>query len=149
MRNFMENAREEVLRLENALKKIDAFLSHTPEGCLKWQNKNGKTYYYHQFMKDAKWVRRYIKKGETSLARALAQKHYYGVIKPILERNLKELNRFLQKCPSDELEEVYDNLSVERKKISSSCPNQYERKGKAMAGRDLRKEYDVSGEFAV
>lgn len=117
MRNFIKAAREEVLRLENVLKRIDAFSSNAPEGCLKWQNKLGKTYYYHQFMNDDKWTRKYIKKDEVSLARALAQKHYYGVIRPILEKNLNELKRFLRKCPSGELEEVYDNLSVERKNL--------------------------------
>lgn len=47
MHNFIELAKEEVPQLENALKKIDVFLNRAPEGCLKWQNKKGKTYYYH------------------------------------------------------------------------------------------------------
>lgn len=71
MHNFIELAKEEVPQLENALKKIDVFLNHAPEGCLKWQNKKGKTYYYHQYMKDNKWVRRYIKKNEHALAKNL------------------------------------------------------------------------------
>lgn len=115
MHNFIELAKEEVPRLENPIKKIDAFLNNVPEGCLKWQNKNGKTYYYHQFMKDNKWVRRYIKKGEFSLAKTLAQKHYYILIRPILKKMLDEINRFTKKCPLNELEEIYDNLSIERK----------------------------------
>ena len=115
--NFIELAKEEVPQLENALKKIDAFLNHAPEGCLKWQNKKGKTYYYHQYMKDNKWVRRYIKKGELSLAKKLAQKHYYISIRPILKKKLDEIKRFTKKCPSNELEEIYDNLSDERKSL--------------------------------
>ena len=117
MHNFIELAKEEVPQLENALKKIDAFLNHAPEGCLKWQNKKGKTYYYHQYMKDNKWVRRYIKKNELSLAKKLAQKHYYLSIRPILEKMLDETKRFTKKCSSNELEEIYDNLSVERKSL--------------------------------
>ena len=117
MHNFIELAKEEVPQLENALKKIDAFLNHAPEGCLKWQNKKGKTYYYHQYMKDNKWVRRYIKKDELSLAKKLAQKHYYLSIRPILEKMLDETKRFMRKCPSNELEAIYDNLSIERKKL--------------------------------
>ena len=89
MHNFIELAKEEVPQLENALKKIDVFLNRAPEGCLKWQNKKGKTYYYHQYMKDNKWVRRYIKKNELSLAKKLAQKHYYLSIRPILEKMLE------------------------------------------------------------
>ena len=117
MHNFIELAKEEVPQLENVIKKIDAFLNHAPEGCLKWQNRNGKTYYYHQFMRDNKWIRRYIKKGELPLAKMLAQKHYYLSIRPILEKMLDEIKRFMKKCPSNELEKIYDNLSAERKSL--------------------------------
>lgn len=117
MYNIIELAKDEVPQLENILKKIDTFLNHAPEGCLKWQNRNGKTYYYHQFMKDNKWGRRYIKKGELSLAKTLAQKQYYLSIRPILEKMLDETKRFMKKCPSNELEEVYDNLAIERKSL--------------------------------
>ena len=117
MKNFIEIVKKEVPQLENAIKKVDLFLNHAPEGCLKWQNKNGKTYYYHQFMKDNKWVRRYIKKAELSLAKTLAQKQYYISIRPILERMLDEIERFIKKCPLNELEKIYDNLSVERKNL--------------------------------
>lgn len=117
MHNFIQLAKDEVPQLENTLKKIDAFLDNAPEGCLKWQNKKGKTYYYHQFMKNNKWIRRYIKKEELSFAKKLAQKQYYLAIKPIFEKTLNELKRFLKKCPLNELEELYDNLSVERKSL--------------------------------
>ena len=115
MKNFIEIVKKEVPQLENAIKKVDLFLNHAPEGCLKWQNKNGKTYYYHQFMKDNKWVRRYIKKAELSLAKTLAQKHYYISIRYVLAKILDEMKCFAKKCPLNELEEIYDNLSVERK----------------------------------
>lgn len=117
MHNFIELVKEEVPELENALKKINAFLNHAPEGCLKWQHRNGKTYYYHQFMKDNKWVRRYIKKDGLSLAKKFAQKHYYISTKPILEKMLDETRHFTKKCSQNKLEEIYENLSAERKKL--------------------------------
>ena len=117
MNNLIEIAKEKVPQLENALKQVDEFLENVPQGSLKWQNKNGKTYYYHQFMKDNKWVRRYIKKAELSLAKTLAQKQYYLSIRPILERMLDVIERFIKKCPLNELEKIYDNLSVERKNL--------------------------------
>ena len=117
MHNFIELVKEEVPQLENALKQVDEFLENVPQGSLKWQNKNGKTYYYHQFMQNNKWVRRYIKKAELSLAKTLAQKQYYISIRPILERMLDEIERFIKKCPLNELEKIYDNLSVERKNL--------------------------------
>ena len=110
MHNFIQLAKEDVPRLENALKKIDTFLNHAPEGCLKWQNRNGKTYYYQQFMKDNKWVRRYIKKGEYSLAKTLAQKHYYILIRPILEKKLDEIKFSLMN--NNTFESNVDNIAT-------------------------------------
>ena len=42
MLNIIEAAQKEISRLEKMLKRIDMFLAGAPEGCLKWQNKNGK-----------------------------------------------------------------------------------------------------------
>lgn len=98
---FYRISKRKCATIRKYLKKINTFLNHAPEGCLKWQNRNGKTYYYHQFMKDNKWVRRYIKKDELSLAKKLAQKHYYISIRPILEKMLDEIKRFTKKSPSN------------------------------------------------
>lgn len=117
MHNFIQLVEDEVPQLENTLKKIDTFLDNAPEGCLKWQKKKGKTYYYHQFMKDNKWIRRYIKKDELSLAKMLAQKQYYIGIRPLLKKTINEIKRFMKKCPLNELEAIYDDLSVERKSL--------------------------------
>ena len=140
MSSITKIVKEEVKRLENTLKTIDAFLEKAPEGCLKWQNKNGKTYYTHQVERQSdefdnetcndanevrteptkgvsKWIRQYIKKQDISLAKILAQKHYYLTIRPILEKNLNELNRFLKSYKSNELDEIYDSLCDERKRI--------------------------------
>ena len=117
MNKVIQAIRTEVSRIEDDLKKIDIFLHDAPEGCLKYQTKDGKTYYYHQFWDGSKWKRKYIKKSEVLIAKLLAQKQYYGAIRPILKRNLSELNRVLQKCPRDEAEEIYDNLSDERKEL--------------------------------
>lgn len=140
MSNITKLAKEEVNRLESILKKIDVFLEKAPEGCLKWQNKNGKTYYVNQLerekdeiekevcddvneeitekiKRESKWIRKYIKKQDISLAKALAQKHYYLTIRPVLEKNLNELNRFLKSYKSNELDDIYDSLCDERKRI--------------------------------
>lgn len=139
MSNITKLAKEEVNRLESILKKIDVFLEKAPEGCLKWQNKNGKTYYVNQLerekdeiekevcedvneeitekiKRESKWIRKYIKKQDISLAKALAQKHYYLTIRPVLEKNLNELNRFLKSYKSNELDDIYDSLCDERKR---------------------------------
>lgn len=120
-------ANKELDRLEKLLKKINAFLCDTPEGCLKWQKKNGKTYYYQQYVKtdekkqdeknSFKWSRKYIKKEEILIAKQLAHKHYYLLARPIIEKQIKELKKFIDRYPKNELEEIYDELSIERKNL--------------------------------
>lgn len=130
MSDITKMLRDEVNRLETALKKIDAFLEKAPKGCLKWQNKNGKTYYVQQVEGDevnkevsddsykvitanskekSKWIRKYIRKQDISLAKELAQKHYYLLIRPILKKNLNELNNFLKSYKSNDIDEIYDS----------------------------------------
>lgn len=129
--NIIEEAQKEINRLEKMLKGIDMFLSGAPEGCLKWQNKNGKTYYYQQYMQDVpmiadktmdtenfdKWKRKYIRKRDIGIVAALAQKHYYSSVKPLVQKQLKELKQFVNKYPKENLEEIYEALSVERKRF--------------------------------
>lgn len=118
MSEIITVAKREIIKLENILAQIDVFLNNAPKGCLKWQNKNGKTYYYHQLKLDNnKWGREYIKKEELSLANKLAQKHYYALIKPIAKKQLEELEKLVRHYPSDDLEEVYDSLCHERKEL--------------------------------
>ena len=75
------------------IKTVDKFQRHAPEGCLKYQNKGGNTYFFQQYMNEdtKQWDRKYIKKKDFSLARNLAQKHYYMTIRPVLEENLEKL----------------------------------------------------------
>lgn len=129
--NIIEEAQKEINRLEKMLKGIDMFLSVAPEGYLKWQNKNGKTYYYQQYMQDVpmiadktmdtenfdKWKRKYIRKRDIGIVAALAQKHYYSSVKPLVQKQLKELKQFVNKYPKENLEEIYEALSVERKRF--------------------------------
>ena len=159
MTDIVKVAKNEIVKVEQMIKKIDMFLATAPDGCLKWQNKAGKIYYYHQYMLEVqkekkkeedkeksndnkkeenkgksddknndsksdkkkdestdKWKRDYIKKN-SSLAESLAQKHYYITIKPILEKNLNELKRFIKKYQKEKADNVYELLSTERKKL--------------------------------
>ena len=131
MLNIIEEAQKEINRLEKMLKGIDMFLSVAPEGYLKWQNKNGKTYYYQQYLQDVpmiadktmdtenfdKWKRKYIRRRDIGIVAALAQKHYYSSVKPLVQKQLKELKQFVNKYPKENLEEIYEALSVERKRF--------------------------------
>lgn len=131
MTDIVKVAKKEIAELERMLKKIDTFLIDAPDGYLKWQNKAGRTYYYHQYKIDgenggtmnnkevadtSKWKREYIKKS-SPLAETLAQKQYYISIKPILEKNLCELKRFINKYKKENADNIYELLSDERKKL--------------------------------
>lgn len=121
--NIVNEAKKEIVRLENLQKKAEKFIEEAPPGCLKWQNKNGKTYYYHQYMMDDsgqtdKTVKReYIKKNNLSKAANLAQKHYFSIINPLIKKNLKELKRFVNKYKQEELDTIYDSMCDERKQL--------------------------------
>lgn len=133
MNNILKKLKKERAELEKILKSIDAFLENAPKGCLKWQNKKNKTYYYHQFgrredkareiTKDnekndlQKWERKYIKKKDITLAQALAQKQYYDKVRPIIENNVNEINIFLESIQKKEVDYIYDSLSAERKNL--------------------------------
>ncbi len=100
-------------------KIVDQFQIHTPEGCLKYQKKGNRTYFYQQYMNEQtkQWERKYIKKDNRALAKSLAQKHYYSMLKPVLEKNIKALRNFIRQYHPEAMEKIYEGLSVERKEL--------------------------------
>ena len=123
MSDIIQIAKGEVTKLEEMLQEIDAFLNEAPDGCLKWQKKEGKIYYYQQYRMQEKagekWGRKYIRKEEESLAKRLAQKHYYSSVKIIAEKQLGALKQLVERYPDNKMEAVYDELSIERKCLVS------------------------------
>lgn len=122
MSKFINNVKEEIQRLNSLLNSINEFLKKSPEGCLKWRRRNGKIYYYHQHMSAKnsevnKWKQEYIKKNERGLASCLAEKQYYIMIKPVLEKQLHELERLTKLFPNDETEEIYETLCEARREL--------------------------------
>ena len=113
--------KKEIIKLEKMIKKIDEFQKHAPQGCLKIQNKNSRTYFYQQYMNEQtkQWDRKYIKKENSSLAKSLAQKHYYTIIKPVLENNLSEMKNFIKRYQPEAMQKIYDGLSIERRTLIS------------------------------
>jgi len=133
LNEIIKNARKELHRLEKLRVKIQGFLDNAPEGCLKWQRKNGKVYYYQQFVKNLekkrhnemlfnekgvnKWGRKYIRKDEFLVAEKLAQKQYYLSISPIIEKQIALLKKLIDTYPDNKMESIYDELSIERKNL--------------------------------
>lgn len=101
------------------LTKIEEFQKNAPKGCLKYQRKGRKTYFYHQFWDEnsKSWKRKYIKKENSLLMKELAQKHYYIEIYGVLNRNVSALKDLIQKYHPENVQETYEDLSDVRKKL--------------------------------
>ena len=119
MSSLEKETKKEIARLEKMIKTIDAFKEQAPQGCLKIQNRGGDIYFFKQYLNEntKKWERKYIKKSDISVARDLAQKHYYSMIKPLLEENLQVLNCFAEQYKPKEIGPIYDKLSSVRKTL--------------------------------
>ena len=139
MSNIIRDAKAKIVKLEKMIKEIDDFLSDAPEGCLKWQHRRNKTYYYQQYKENsdvddkckeiqaeetngnsAKWRRKYITNENISLAKALAKKHYYTSLKRVIQKQLNALRHFEKNYSDKELDAIYEELCDERKMLVES-----------------------------
>lgn len=128
MSNLMSIMKTESIRLEKMLKKINGFLEMAPEGCLKWQHRRGRTYYYQQYglqldenvnIKESNrnYIRKYITKENVALAKKLAKKQYYLSLKYVIERRVKVLTYFENNYSNKEIDEVYYEMCEERRSL--------------------------------
>lgn len=135
MNEMIQQVNLEINKLEKMMRKIDDYLKEAPVGCLKWQKKGERTYYYQQYndnksqtevneLEDikreknkSKWKRKYITKENITLAKSLAKKHYYITLKGVIEKRIKALKAFVKYYPNREIDTIYEELSEERKKL--------------------------------
>ena len=118
--NFINSKiQNKILDLKKTVNMIDKFLEDAPKGCLKYQIKAGKAYYYQKYKNEEEnsYVVHYIERKDEKLAMKLAQKGYFLMIKPLLEKEIKALEQFLESYNTRDVEEVYDGLAEERKKL--------------------------------
>ena len=104
---LLKEAKKELKKLENMQRKIEKFQENEPEGCLKYQKKGRKIYFYHQTWneKSKSWERKYIKKSST-LPEELVKKQYYsGAIVPI-KKSISILRNLIQEYNPEEIQEV-------------------------------------------
>lgn len=108
-----------IKKLTKELSDINHFLENAPEGCLKIQQRDGKPYFYHQIFDQGtqQFSRKYISRKDSALAEALAKKGYFQKIKPIIEKQLLALSRFLEEYSSQEIANEYDRLNEARKAL--------------------------------
>ena len=158
MQEIIKLANEEIARLEKLYKTVDMRLKNVPEGSLKFQNIDGKTYYYHQYMikedetkksKDKAQNTRekkrggrvkieYIKKN-SALATELANKQYYISLKQAITNNLNQLKGFVGKYQGNIEDEIYDSLAEERKRLVSPLQISIKEQVKSWEAEDYEK----------
>lgn len=136
MENMILSAKEEIFKLEKILREVNAYLHEAPKGCLKWQRKDKKIYYYKQDRitgeksKESRWGRKYIKKEEFAMAEGLAKKHYYLLMKDLAEKKIKALKQLINQYPDKQIETVYKELNPERKSLISPLLTEVQEKVK-------------------
>ena len=117
MRDLKQDVQRDIKELEFQLQEIDDFLNTAPEGCLKYQQRDGRTEYYYQYIdkNTGEKKREYIKKQDMDFAKKLAQKGYYLKMQPILSKELEALKKFDNKYYPREKIETFSQLTNPRR----------------------------------
>lgn len=103
-------------QLQQLKKEKEKALAKAPEGSLRLCKHGNRTQYYHRNNpKDFNGV--YIKEKDMGLARELAQKDYDKKVLCSVEKELNAINKYLSTCPDKRVEQIYEGLHGERKKI--------------------------------
>lgn len=99
MSNIMNEVQKEIEKLEHLLERMRRFKLQEPKGSLKCHKKGTRTFFYQLFWdeKAKKCEEKYIRKSNMHLIKALAQKHYYANLEPIVKKNLYVLKELQKK----------------------------------------------------
>jgi len=117
LNNIMNEVQKEIEKLEHLLERMRRFKLQEPKGSLKCHKKGTRTFFYQLFWDEQaqKCEEKNIRKANMHLINALAQKHYYANLEPIVKKNLYVLKELQKKYYPAELEQVYDDLCEARK----------------------------------
>lgn len=113
IKNLLEARKGHLLQLKQGKEEA---LKIAPEGSLRICSHGGRTQYYHRNdPKDFNGV--YIKEKDVELARKLAQKDYDKKVLASIEKELNATEKYLASIKEKCVEQIYDNLHKERKKL--------------------------------
>ena len=111
---YQLEARKE--RLQKLKKEKESALKDVPKGTLRVNKHGNKVQYFHRTdPKDPNGV--YISAKNNELVRKLAQKDYDQRVLRTVEKELKAINIYLSKYPTQVAEQIYESLHIERQKI--------------------------------
>lgn len=113
IKKMLEERENYLLQLKKEKEKA---LKAAPEGSLRICSRGNKAQYYQRNdPKDFNGV--YIRENDFVLAQKLAQKDYDSRILAAAEKELKAIQKYCSSCPNAEVEEIYESLHKERRKL--------------------------------
>lgn len=113
IRNLMKEREEYLIQLKREKEKA---LKTAPEGFLRVCSSGNRTQYYQRIdPKDFNGT--YIKEKDINLAKELAQKDYDQKIIRTIEKELEGIKRYLSHDSRVNVEQVYESLHKERRKL--------------------------------
>lgn len=117
---------EEKHRLENIIKETKERLQKAPEGKLRLSKSHNHVQYY--CCNGEKKFGEYIPKEKAELARKLAQKSYDEKVLQLSEKRVSQINRIIKDYVDDEVERVYQEEHIERRKLINPVELTWEQK---------------------
>ena len=117
-------------RLNNIKKIVDDRLKDAPSGTVRVTTTNNKIQYIHciEDSNEAGHKLSYIKKNDQALAYRLAQKSYDQKIQKLVDRRLKQLDKFTKEYEDNEIEEIYNKLHPNRKTLIKPVESSWEQR---------------------
>lgn len=119
MISITNQLRERLQELKAIIQKISLRLQNVPEGTLDIYTVDNKTRYRwrHRNPENKKMIRTYLDKSHQELIQALAQKSYDEKVLNIALKQARVIESFLRGFELEALEQLYANLSQERRAL--------------------------------
>lgn len=95
-------------------------------GRLDIYKEDHKVRYYHVFKDEEHLIKNYLNKDEMEIAKDLAQKSYNKKISNCLSKRIKQFQSILKSYSDKEIDEIYLNLSSERKSLVTPVQNTWD-----------------------
>ncbi|WP_408070723.1 hypothetical protein [Butyrivibrio sp. JL13D10] len=112
LKELLEIEKNRLIRIKSVL---DNRLIEVPEGALRISTSNNCTQFKQSIEAKKKLI--YIKKDDKQLAYRLAQKSYDQKVQKLVDRRLKQLDKFTEEYEDNEIEKIYNKLHPIRKAL--------------------------------
>lgn len=116
MKGMKKLLEKELERMRKIVQTTNERLEDSPEGSLRITKSNQVVQYYHHKDGDKNNGRYLSKVKEGELIQRLAQKSYDKKVLQLAEKRIKQMNYLAEEYQDDELEEIYQKMSAERRK---------------------------------